>query len=115
MVTVVVVKKRINSRFFARGTGKDGGVVNPMPGTVIDTVATRAESYDFFLISQSVNQGTVTPTHYNVIWDTSNMIPDHIQRVTYKMCHLYYNWPVRFQRWINTVFFLYYRFFCRSC
>lgn len=50
--------------------------------------------YDFFLVSQSVRQGTVTPTHYNVIWDTTGLKPDHMQRLAYKMCHLYYNWPV---------------------
>ena len=27
--------------------------------------------YDFFLVSQSVRQGTVNPTSYNVIKDTS--------------------------------------------
>ncbi len=51
--------------------------------------------YDFFLVSQSVRQGTVTPTHFNVIYDTTGLKPDHIQRLTYKLCHLYYNWPVR--------------------
>ena len=51
--------------------------------------------YDFFLVSQSVRQGTVTPTHYNVIFDQTGLKPDHIQRLTYKLCHLYYNWPVR--------------------
>lgn len=50
--------------------------------------------YDFFVISQSVRQGTVTPTHFNVICDTSGLKPDHMQRLTYKLCHLYYNWPV---------------------
>lgn len=50
--------------------------------------------YDFFVVSQSVRQGTVTPTHFNVICDNSGLKPDHIQRMTYKMCHLYYNWPV---------------------
>ena len=50
--------------------------------------------YDFFLVSQSVRQGTVTPTHFNVICDTSGLRPDHMQRLTYKLCHLYYNWPV---------------------
>lgn len=53
--------------------------------------------YDFFLVSQSVRQGTVTPTHYNVIWDTTGLKPDHMQRLAYKMCHLYYNWPVSLQ------------------
>jgi aubergine-like protein len=48
--------------------------------------------YDFFLVSQSVRQGTVSPTNYNVIFDTSGMSPDRMQRLTYKMCHLYFNW-----------------------
>ena len=54
--------------------------------------------YDFFLVSQSVRQGTVNPTHYNVISDTSGLKPDHIQRLTYKLTHLYYNWPVSYVR-----------------
>ena len=90
-LTVVVVKKRISARFFSMA-GRD--LANPGPGTVVDNTVTRPESYDYFVISQSVRQGTVTPTHYNVIWDESGMKPDHIQRLTYKLCHLYYNWPV---------------------
>ena len=50
--------------------------------------------YDFFIVSQCVRQGTVGPTHYNVISDSSGLKPDHLQRLTYKLCHLYYNWPV---------------------
>ena len=49
--------------------------------------------YDFFLVSQSVNQGTVNPTSYNVVKDTSGLLPKHIQALTYKLTHLYYNWP----------------------
>ncbi|KAI8439323.1 hypothetical protein MSG28_013150 [Choristoneura fumiferana] len=49
--------------------------------------------YDFLIVSQKVNQGTVTPTHYVVVHDDSGMTPDQCQRLTYKMCHLYYNWP----------------------
>ena len=50
--------------------------------------------YDFFLVSQSVRQGTVSPTHFNVIEDNSGLKPDHLQRLSYKLTHLYYNWPV---------------------
>lgn len=89
-VAVVVVKKRINTRFFARS---GPSLNNPPPGTIVDTTVTRPIWYDFFLVSQSVRQGTVTPTHYNVIWDTTGLKPDHMQRLAYKMCHLYYNWP----------------------
>jgi len=48
---------------------------------------------DFFLISQHVRQGTVSPTHYVAVADTSNLKVDHIQQITYRMTHMYYNWP----------------------
>ena len=86
----IVVKKRINHRFFSYGNNK---MNNPPPGTIIDNDITRPEWYDFFIVAQSVRQGTVTPTSYNVIYDTTGLKPDHVQRLTYKLCHLYYNWP----------------------
>uniref|UniRef100_T1JMK8 Piwi domain-containing protein n=1 Tax=Strigamia maritima TaxID=126957 RepID=T1JMK8_STRMM len=84
-ILFVIVNKRINTRFFKNST-------NPTAGTVVDTVVTRPERYDFFLISQSVTQGTVAPTMYNVILDTTGLAPDRIQLLTYKMTHLYFNW-----------------------
>lgn len=92
-MTFIVVKKRINARFFA----KDGnGFVNPPSGTVIDTVVTRPEWFDFYLIPQTAMQGTVNPTHFNIIYDTMGLKPDHYQRLSYKLTHMYYNWPVNF-------------------
>uniref|UniRef100_A0A3Q1EIB0 Piwi-like RNA-mediated gene silencing 1 n=1 Tax=Acanthochromis polyacanthus TaxID=80966 RepID=A0A3Q1EIB0_9TELE len=88
-LSVVVVKKRISSRFFYH---KDGNVINPPPGTVIDTDVTRPEWYDFYIVSQAVQTGSVSPTHYNVVCDESGLKPDHMQRLTYKLCHMYYNW-----------------------
>lgn len=38
--------------------------------------------------------GSVSPTHYNVVYDSSGLKPDHMQRLTYKLCHMYYNWQV---------------------
>lgn len=115
-LSVVVVKKRIASRFFSVIGGK---MSNPLPGTVIDTEVTRPEwwvmtmlllslsatrickillsfytRYDFYIVSQAVRSGSVSPTHYNVIHDTSGLKPDHMQRLTYKLCHMYYNWQV---------------------
>lgn len=89
-LTYIVVQKRINTRIFMKtGDGYD----NPPPGTVMDHSITRRDWYDFLIASQKVNQGTVTPTHYVVIHDDSDMTPDQCQRFTYKLCHLYYNWP----------------------
>ncbi|KAJ8941721.1 hypothetical protein NQ318_023317 [Aromia moschata] len=81
----VVVSKRINTRLFT-----DKG--NPPPGTVVDDVITMPQKYDFFIVSQCVKQGTVAPTSYNVIEDTMGLPPDRMQMLTYKLCHMYYNW-----------------------
>ncbi|KAF7669169.1 hypothetical protein LDENG_00236060 [Lucifuga dentata] len=88
-LTVVVVKKRISCRLFAHINGK---VSNPPPGTIVDSAVTRPEWYDFYIVSQAVRMGSVSPTHYNVVYDTSGLKPDHMQRLTYKLCHMYYNW-----------------------
>merc|ERR1719356_559406 len=77
------------SQFFAMN-GKPGNVNS---GTIVDDVVTQPERYDFFLVSQSVTQGTVNPTSYNIVKDTSGLKPEHMQRLTYKLTHLYYNWP----------------------
>ena len=101
------------------------GTTNPVSGTVVDDVVTLPERYDFYLVSQSVRQvsfifnqgnasncnevdlfehklfpniqGTVNPTSYNVIHDTSGLTADKIQKLSYKLCHLYYNWPGLFK------------------
>ncbi|ALC39290.1 aub, partial [Drosophila busckii] len=81
----IVVSKRINTRYFVNKQ-------NPEPGTVVDDIITLPERYDFFLVSQSVRQGTVSPTNYNVIWDNMGLDADKIQLLSYKMTHMYYNW-----------------------
>lgn len=85
----IIVSKRINSRFFY---STSRGPSNPPPGTVVDNVVTLPERYDFFIVSQLVRQGTVSPTSYNVISDSTGLDPDKIQRLTYKLCHMYFNW-----------------------
>ncbi|XP_050489341.1 piwi-like protein Siwi isoform X1 [Bombus huntii] len=81
----LIVTKRINTRIFNEKK-------NPPPGTVIDDVVTNPLRYDFFIVSQNVRQGTVTPCAYHVVADTTGWLPDQMQRLTYKLCHMYYNW-----------------------
>uniref|UniRef100_A0A1A9WEW9 Piwi domain-containing protein n=1 Tax=Glossina brevipalpis TaxID=37001 RepID=A0A1A9WEW9_9MUSC len=89
-ITFIVVQKRINTRYFSMNRH---GFENPAPGTIVDTTITRARLYDFFLVSQAVKQGSVSPTHYVVLRDDAQYSPDIIQRLSYKLCFLYYNWP----------------------
>jgi aubergine len=91
LLSVIVVQKRIHTRIFF--TQPNGQIGNPPPGTVVDTQCVSADSYDFYLVSQHVNQGTVTPTHYRIVHnEITALSPDHYQQLTYKLCHLYYNW-----------------------
>jgi aubergine-like protein len=90
---MIIVKKRGSARFFARDPRGGRQLMNPPPGTIIDHTVTNQEWYDFYLISQMARQGTVAPTHFNVIWDRTGLKVDHMQRLTQKLCHLYYNWP----------------------
>lgn len=66
---------------------------NPDPGSVLDHTITRKNLYDFYLIPQSVRNATVTPSHYIVLEDQIDFKPDILQRVSYKLCYMYYNWP----------------------
>ena len=40
---------------------------------------------------QSVRQGAVNPMSYNAMNDNSGLTPDHLYKLTYKLCQLYYN------------------------
>lgn len=51
----------------------------------MDNVVTLPERYDFYLVSQSVRQGTVNPTSYNIIYDECQLGPDKYQQLTYKV------------------------------
>ena len=88
-LTMMIVSKRIGARFYMRASS---GFVNPPPGTIVDHGCTRQGRYDFYLVSQSTRQGTVTPTYYNIIADQSGFSPDILQKMAYKFCLLYYNW-----------------------
>ncbi|VVC30372.1 Ribonuclease H-like domain,Piwi domain,PAZ domain [Cinara cedri] len=89
MITCIIVQKRINTRVFKYCESKYS---NPSSGTVIDSTITRKNFFDFFLVSQHVRQGTVNPTHYIVLKNGCNLSCENIQRLSYKLTHLYYNW-----------------------
>jgi len=88
-IAVVIVSKRINTRMYAlQGRKLD----NPMPGTIMDQQVTKPYYQDFYLVSQYVRQGTVTPSHFICLED-GELSPDHLQKLSYKLTHMYYNWP----------------------
>jgi aubergine len=101
------VNKKIHTRFFqkssgsygpARGGGKPSGgrgvenLSNPPSGTIVDSTIVRKEDYEFLLMPQFVNQGTGTPSHFQVLYDDTGFSGDCFQCFTNTLCYGYYNW-----------------------
>ncbi|KAI0979118.1 hypothetical protein GJ496_007482 [Pomphorhynchus laevis] len=96
-ITFIVVKKQGSARFFLRQGGGPDSIANPPAGTIVDHTVTNSNWRDFYLIPQKVTQGTATPSHFNVILDECQFSMDFIQDMTFKLCHMYFNWtgPIR--------------------
>ncbi|XP_052901127.1 protein argonaute-2-like [Anopheles moucheti] len=89
-VTFIVVQKRHHTRFFPHGNcPSDGKNCNVPPGTVVDSEITMPDRYEFYLVSHAAVQGVAKPTKYVVLYDDSNCHPDHLQALTYNLCHLF--------------------------
>ncbi|XP_041828578.1 piwi-like protein 2 [Melanotaenia boesemani] len=86
----VVVQKRISTTLYSCSANTFDA---PPPGTVVDHTLTQKDWVDFYLMAHSIRQGCGLPTHYITLYNTANLTPDHLQRLTFKMCHLYWNWP----------------------
>ncbi|XP_037339536.2 piwi-like protein 2 [Pungitius pungitius] len=86
----IVVQKRISTTLVS---WTPNSVRTPPPGTVLDHTLTQKDWVDFFLLAHTSRQGCGLPTHYVTLYNTANLSPDHLQRLTFKMCHLYWNWP----------------------
>lgn len=84
---------------------------NPHPGTCVDDIITLPERYDFFIVRififctfdfiqwydkssctqvpQTVREGTVSPTSFNVIHDTMGLPPDRLQQLAFRFTFFY--------------------------
>lgn len=89
----IVVTKNTDTRFFCKAV--DNQVPsNPECGTVVDGTVTLPERYDFFLVSQNTNQGSATPTSYNIIEDETRIAPDVHHILSNCLTDVYWNWAV---------------------
>uniref|UniRef100_A0A8C7WWM8 Piwi-like RNA-mediated gene silencing 2 n=2 Tax=Oryzias sinensis TaxID=183150 RepID=A0A8C7WWM8_9TELE len=86
----IVVQKRINTILYSSSAN---GFSSVPAGTVLDHTLTNKDWVDFYLTAHDIRQGVGLPTHYVTLYNTANLTPDHLQRLTFKMCHLYWNWP----------------------
>ena len=98
-MTIIIVGKRHNTRFYPtkKEDADRGG--NPLNGTVVDRGVTEARNWDFFLQAHAAVQGTARPAHYYIIYDQIfhdlplppqfSTAADILEYLTHNMCYLF--------------------------
>jgi aubergine-like protein len=89
----MVLKKKVSSRFFEKDDYNQ--FQNPTVGTVINERVVKNKSNEFFLISQEARQGTVNPTHFHILANENTSKIENLQKLTFILTHMYYNWAVK--------------------
>jgi eukaryotic translation initiation factor 2C len=98
-ITIVIVGKRHNTRFYSTKPEDADRSWNPQNGTVVDRGVTEARNWDFFLQAHTAIQGTARPAHYYVVYDeifraqkvtTPFANPaDMLEDLTHNLCYLF--------------------------
>ena len=84
----VVLDKDTNQKFFFE-KGREFG--NPQSGLLVNSEAV-GKGFEFYLIAQQCNKGTVKPTFYKVIYNDSNIDEGLVEELIYSQCFNYMNW-----------------------
>lgn len=85
-ITLIVARKRHQTRLFPGNRESGGSNGNVFPGTVVDKKIVHPFEFDFFLCSHHGSLGTSKPTHYHVLWDEHRFTSDQLQKLIYDLC-----------------------------
>ncbi|KAK2810484.1 hypothetical protein FQN50_002973 [Emmonsiellopsis sp. PD_5] len=96
-MSIIIVGKRHNTRFFPSQPHEADRSKNPKNGTVVDRGVTDVHNWDFFLQSHTAIQGTARPAHYYVIYDqifrnrraAGQNVADNVESLTHNLCYLF--------------------------
>ena len=98
-ISIVIVGKRHNTRFYPTSESTADRSNNPKNGTVVDRGVTEARNWDFFLQAHTAIKGTARPAHYYTVWDEifrqRPVAPPHknpsdvLEDLTHRMCYLF--------------------------
>lgn len=100
-ITIIVVGKRHHTRFYPCSPDDADKNGNCKQGTVVDRGITEEGSWDCFIQSHSVLQGTGRPAHYNVIIDEifrararglrqpTTHAANELEKITQALCYVF--------------------------
>lgn len=90
-ILVVCANKRTHRKLFVMDNKNQ--FTNPLPGTTVPGIRSEDKFENFYEVSHITRQGTVNPTHYTIIYNTTELNVEEIQEIVYEFTHMYYNWP----------------------
>ena len=98
-ISIAIVGKRHNTRFYPTREGDADRSSNPSNGTIVDRGITEARNWDFYLQAHTALKGTARPAHYFTVWDEIfcrqrpsppyQNSADILEALTHHMCYLF--------------------------
>lgn len=98
-MSIIIVGKRHNTRFYPTKEEDADRSSNPQNGTVVDRGVTEARNWDFYLQAHTALQGTARPAHYYIVLDEIfrdrrvqpplQNAADALEDLTHNMCYLF--------------------------
>ena len=98
-MTIIIVGKGHNTRFYATKKEEADRSWNPQNGTVVDRGVTEARNWDFFMQAHATIHGTARPAHYYIIYDQIfrdrkvqaplQSAADALEDLTHNLCYLF--------------------------
>ncbi|KAE8365838.1 ribonuclease H-like domain-containing protein [Aspergillus caelatus] len=98
-ISIAIVGKRHNTRFYPTKEGDADRSSNPSNGTIVDRGITEARNWDFYLQAHAALKGTARPAHYFTVWDEIfcrqrpsppyQNSADILEALTHHMCYLF--------------------------
>jgi aubergine-like protein len=85
LLQCVMVNTKTSERFFLQDSS------NVRAGTLInkDVVSNQ---YDFYMVSQGSNRGSIVPNHFKVVFSNSAMEEGVLAELIFGQCFNYVNW-----------------------
>jgi len=83
-------------KFFEVTQNDSNSYANPKSGLIIDEGITQKNKFEFYIQPQFVNQGTATPSHYQVMCSYQHnddiLKLEQLERLTFYLCYYYFTW-----------------------
>ena len=86
-LTMVMINVKTSERFFTEGENTR----NVPAGTVVAS-SIVSNFYDFYVVSQNSNKGSIVPNHYRVVHSDSKLEEGVLQELIFSQCFNYVNW-----------------------